>query len=63
MVKNKYNIGDRVHHATPESDLGIVVDASYFLLSNKWVYNVTFSHSMEPIWYNEHELSESKIYV
>lgn len=63
MRKNKFNIGDRVYHITPESDMGVVLDAEYSLLNNRWLYRVTFSAVADALLYYEHELSETKIFV
>lgn len=63
MIKPTYNISDKVYHITPESDIGIVIDASYSLLTGRWLYQVTFSPHAEALWYHTHELSESKIFI
>ena len=62
MIKPTYNISDKVYHITPESELGIVIDASYSLLTGRWLYQVTFSPHTEALWYHVHELSTNKTY-
>lgn len=58
----KFNIGDKVYHITPESDLGVVLDAEYSLLNNRWRYVVTFGIKDSDYTYYEHELSTSKVF-
>lgn len=62
MIKNKFNIGDEVYHITPESDKGVVLDASYSLLYDKWEYKVTFGVKDNDYWYHEHELQTNKTF-
>ena len=61
MKKNKYNIGDKVYHITPESPTGIVVDIRYYFSSDDYEYHVAWSPS-EYNWYTGNELTVSKIY-
>lgn len=56
MKQPKYNIGDVVYHITPESDAGVVLEATYSLLNNRWLYRVTFGIRDNEIDYYEHEL-------
>lgn len=62
MKQPKYNIGDRVFHITPESEQGIVLDAEYSLLHNRWIYIVSFGIRDNSTTYYEHELSLTKTY-
>ena len=62
MKDRKFNIPDRVYHCTPESPVGVVIDAQYKLSTNKWEYQVTFGPDSTDLWYMEHELSDHKIY-
>lgn len=63
MSNPKYNIGDRVYHITPESDSGVVLNIRYDYLTKLHEYYVTFSAHNESLWYYEHELSQSKIFL
>ena len=62
MNKPKFNIGDKVYHITPESDQGVVLDAEYSLLNNRWRYIVKFGVKDSDYMYYEHELSISKVF-
>jgi hypothetical protein len=62
MKERRYNINNTVFHITPESPKGVVINARFDLLTGKWEYLVTFGLDIEERWYNEHELSEHKIY-
>lgn len=59
MKLNKFNVGDKVYHITPESEQGTVLDASYSLLYDQWQYRVTFSIRDNDYYYFEHELSDA----
>lgn len=59
MKQPKYNIGDKVYHVTPESEQGMVLEAIYSLLHNRWLYRVTFGLRDNDYDYYEHELSET----
>lgn len=59
MTKNKFNIGDKVYHITPESEQGTVLEATYSLLNDKWQYRVTFGIKDSDYDYYEHELSNT----
>lgn len=64
MILNpKFNIGGKVYHITPESDCGIVLDASYSILDRRWRYVVTFGIKDSDYTYYEHELSKTKIFL
>jgi hypothetical protein len=60
-MENKYNIGDRVYHVTPESEVGIVVDWRYSAYSRVYSYLVTWGID-DTNWYIDVELSDTKIY-
>jgi hypothetical protein len=60
MKNPKYSIGERVYHITPESDAGVVLDAEYSLLYDRWVYRVAFGIKDNDTDYYEHELSLTK---
>ena len=62
MNKRKFSIGDRVYHCTKESPEGVVVNAFYDLLNDRWEYGVTFGPEAPLIKYYDHELSESKVF-
>jgi hypothetical protein len=62
MKAPKYNIGDKVYHITPESESGVILDASYSLLNDRWQYRVTFGIKDNDYWYEESELSANKIF-
>lgn len=62
MNNRIYDIGDRVFHCTKESPEGVVLNAYYDLLNNKWQYDVTFGPETPSLRYYEHELSAHKIY-
>lgn len=64
MILNpQFKIGDKVYHIIPESDFGIVLDASYSILNNRWRYIVTFGIKDSDYIYYEHELSKTKIFL
>lgn len=56
MRQPKFKIGDVVYHITPESGKGVVLDATYSLLNDKWLYRVTFDIRDNETDYYEHEL-------
>jgi len=62
MKQPKYNIGDMVFHALPESPQGIVIDGRYSLLTGIWEYQVAFDYLVASLWYIEVELSTTKKY-
>lgn len=62
MKHPKFNINDRVYHITPESDCGVVIDIKYSYLTGLFEYHVTFSATLESLWYYEHELSATKTF-
>ena len=57
----KFQIGDRIYHVTKESEQGIVLDATYSLRANDWLYVVSFSPGIECHLY-EDEISENRIF-
>jgi hypothetical protein len=59
---NKYNIGDRVYHITPESEIGIVVDWRYSAYSGVYSYFVAWGPNNTE-WYIDVELSDTKVFV
>lgn len=59
MKQPKYNIGAKVYHITPESEQGTVIEATYSLLHNRWMYRVTFSIRDNEYDYYEHELIDN----
>jgi len=61
-MENKYNIGDKVYHVTPESDEGVVVDWMYTAYSGVYKYYVSWGIANEG-WYVDVELSKNKIYA
>lgn len=62
MKKNKFNIGDKVYHITPESDQGVVLDCRYSIRENGWSYIVAFGAERESLLYYEDELNQSKTF-
>ena len=59
----EFEIGQKVYHATPDSDQGIIVDISYSILSRSVRYEVVFGRRGEDdIWCHGHELSENKTF-
>lgn len=62
MQNPKYIIGDMVYHATPDSDKGVVIDACFYLLTQQWQYQVSFSPTVASLWYYEHELQVHKTF-
>jgi len=59
----KYEIGQPIYHATPESDKGIIVDIKYSVLKDRVMYLVAFGRRGEDqVECYEHELSENKIF-
>lgn len=62
MKEPKYSIGDKVYHITPESDCGIVLDASFSMLNNRWMYLISFGIKDNDYWYHEHEISTTKTF-
>lgn len=60
MKKPKFNIGAIVYHITLESEQGVVLDASYSLLNDRWQYRVTFGIKDNDYWYEEPELTIEK---
>lgn len=64
VYKPKYQIGQHIFHATPESDKGIIVNINHDFVSNVIKYEVAFGRRAEDnIWCDEVELSESKIFT
>jgi len=63
MKNPKYSIGERVYHIIPESDPGVVLNIKYEYLTCLHEYQVAFSVQSESLWYFEHELSETKIFI
>lgn len=60
---HKFNITDEVFHLTPDSNKGIIVDISFSILTNLVLYQVASGGlGIMPLWYYEHELSETKIF-
>lgn len=62
MNKRKFEIGDRVFHCTKESPEGVVLNAYYDLLNERWDYLVTFSPECPALQYHEHEISLTKVF-
>lgn len=62
MKQPKFKISDKVYHITPESDQGVVLDAEYSLLLDRWLYTVTFGIIHDDKLCVEHELSLTKTY-
>ena len=62
MKKPKFLIGDEVYHITPESPKGVVIDVRYSFLTRLYTYDVAFSAEVATLEYQEHELSENKIF-
>lgn len=62
MIKPRYNIGQQVYHATPESPTGIVLDCIYSVRKNEWEYLVSFGANEESLVYYEEEVSETKVF-
>mgnify|MGYP001320356691 FL=1 len=61
MISNKFNIGDKVYHATPESDCGIIIDAEYSLRYNRWAYIISTGFG-ENKYALEDEICSSKVF-
>ncbi len=61
-IETKFNIGDSVYHATPDSNRGIVLDCIYSLRNKEWTYLVAFGGDMESLVYYEEELTDTKIF-
>lgn len=61
MKRPKFKILDKVYSVTGNSDPGIVIDATFHLLSKIWEYQVTFSPFEGSKWYYGHELSDKKV--
>jgi uncharacterized protein (UPF0303 family) len=58
-----YNIGDRVYHATPDGDLGIVLDISFSVVNNNVLYKVSYGRSdSDEVWCTSVELSTNKTF-
>ncbi len=62
IIKPKFNILDEVYHITTESLKGIVIDCNYSMLDKRWTYEVTFGADTTTLIYEEHELSDVKVY-
>ena len=63
MIKpNKFGIGDRVYHNTPESPEGIVIDGRYSLQTGSWEYQVSFGPIDASLWYYDVELIEHRTF-
>ena len=62
MRKPKFNIRDEVYHITPESPKGIVIDVRYSFLTGLYTYEVAFSAETASLEYQEHELTDHKIF-
>lgn len=62
MRKPKFDIGDKVYHITPDSDLGIVLDCKYSMRFDIWTYTVTFSIDKDDMEFYEDELSITKTF-
>ena len=58
----KFKIGQKVWHVTPESPMGIILNANYSLRYNEWTYTVSFSHDSE-FDCIEDELSTNKTFA
>jgi len=56
----KYDIGERVFYALPDSDIGIVTDVTYRLSSNIIWYHVTFNPVNGEIPCRDFELTKEK---
>ena len=62
MKKPKFEIGERVYHITPESDLGVILDCKYSLREDAWSYIVSFGQEKDSLQYYEDELSRTKVF-
>lgn len=61
--ETEFSIGDKVYHATKESDMGIVIDASFSVRANCVKYEVSFGRmDADDVWVYEEELSSSKVF-
>lgn len=58
----KFEIGDRVFHKTPESDVGIILDISHHQLTNQVTYLVALGFNNE-VSCLEEELSKEKVII
>lgn len=62
IPESRFNLGDIVYHATPDSPQGIVLNARFSVLENLWEYMVTFG-TASSLWYYSHELSNNKRFI
>lgn len=62
MNTPKFQIGDIVYHATPDSPKGIVIDIKYSYRTKENEYQVAFSPDTNSLWYYVEELSSSPIF-
>ena len=61
--KHEHNIGDKVFHATPDGDKGIIINFMYDHKMECVKYNVVFGRTAEDdVWCFEEELSNSKVF-
>ena len=61
-MTNKYNIGDKVYHITPDSPVGIILDIRYYFRSNTCEYLIGWNH-LESSYCWEEEISYDKSFV
>jgi len=64
MIKfeHKYNIGDRIFHNTPESDVGLIIDILYYVATDEVRYLIAIGFNNEVVAL-ERELSNEKIII
>lgn len=62
MNTPKFQIGDIVYHATPDSPKGIVIDIKYGYRTREHEYRVAFAPDVDSLWYYVEELSGSPIF-
>lgn len=59
----RFHIGQKVYHATQESDWGIIVNINYNVRERSNKYEVVFGRLNEDnVWCYEDELSENKVF-
>lgn len=59
IMKNKFNIDDKVYHRTPGSPKGIVLEVRYWLSSDSYDYLVAWGYN-DKSFCNEEELSDKR---
>lgn len=63
IIEPIYRIGSFVYSSLPESSVGMVIDISYSFRTKQTQYQVSFSPTINALWYWEFELSETKAFI